>query len=240
MRLTFLGTRAWIAASNPRHRRHSALLIAYHGARLMVDCGADWRGRLEQVKPDGIVLTHAHPDHAWGLADGFDGPVLATAETWADLKGYAIAERRTLAPGTPTEFCGFRVEPFRVLHATRAPTVALKLIGDATVLYAPDVVDIDDRATALAACALYVGDGVSLTHSHVRRAGGTLVGHTTIRAQLGWCADAGVGRALFTHCGREVVEGDEGALESELERMGRERGVEAAFAHDGLAAELAG
>ena len=196
MKLTFLGTRAWIAASNRRHRRHSALLVAYHGRRLMVDCGADWRGRLDRVKPDAIVLTHAHPDHAWGLRDGFDGPVLATVDTWADLDDYPLADRRTLAPRTPTDLAGVTIEAFPVLHATRAPTVALELTGDATLLYAPDVVDITDRAAALAGVDLYIGDGVSLTRSHVRRAGGTLVGHTTIRAQLGWCAEAGVARAL--------------------------------------------
>jgi len=234
VKLTFLGTRAWIEASNRRHRRHSALLVAYHGRRLMVDCGADWRGRLERVRPDAIALTHAHPDHAWGLAAGFDGAVLATEDTWADLADYPIAERRTLAPRTPTDLAGVTVEAFSVLHATRAPTVALKLTGDATVLYAPDVVDITERAAALDGVDLYVGDGVSLTRSHVRRAGGTLVGHTTIRAQLGWCEEAGVRRARFTHVGREIVEGDERSLGPELARLGRERGVEAAFAHDGL------
>jgi len=240
VKLTFLGTRAWIAVSNRRHRRHSALLVAYHDRRLMVDCGADWRGRLDRVKPDAIVLTHAHPDHAWGLAGGFGGPVLATEETWADIESYPIEDRRTLAPRTPTELAGVTIEAFPVLHANRAPTVALKLDGDATVLYAPDVVDITDRAAALAGVDLYIGDGVSLTRSHVRRTGGTLVGHTTIRAQLGWCAEAGVKRARFTHCGREIVAGDERSRGPELARMGRERGVEAAFAHDGLEVELGG
>jgi phosphoribosyl 1,2-cyclic phosphodiesterase len=240
MKLTFLGTRAWIEAANRRHRRHSALRVAYHGHRLMVDCGADWRGRLTDLQPDAIVLTHAHPDHAWGLADGFAGPVLATAEAWRDLTDYPLDDRRTLAPRTPVEFAGVTIEAFPVLHAIRAPTVALKLAGDATVLYAPDVVDIADRAAALAGVELYVGDGVSLTRSHARRAGGTLVGHTTVRAQLGRCAEAGVTRALFTHCGREIVEGDERSLGTELRRMGHERGVEAAFAHDGLEVELGG
>ncbi len=238
MKLTFLGTRAWIEAANARHRRHSALLVAYHGHRLMVDCGADWRGELAAIAPDAVVVTHAHPDHCWGLADGADVPVLATADAWADMADYPIADRRTLPLRRPVTLAGLGIEAFAVLHATRAPTVALRLTGDATVLYAPDVVDIEDRAAALDGVELYIGDGVSLTRSHVRRAGGALVGHTTVRAQLGWCAEAGVGRALFTHCGREIVEGDERSLGPELARMGRERRVEAAFAHDGLEVTL--
>jgi ribonuclease BN (tRNA processing enzyme) len=240
VKLTFLGTRAWIEAKNRRRRRHSALLVEYHGARLMVDCGADWRGKLAEVAPDAIVLTHAHPDHCRGLADGADVPVLATAAVWRDIADYPIEARRTLAARHPTTLAGIGIEAFPVLHATRTPTVALRLEGDAAVLYAPDVVDIENRDEALTGCALYIGDGVSLTRSHVRRAGGTLVGHTTIRAQLGWCAEAGVRRAVFTHCGREVVEGDERSLGPQLRRLGRERGVEASFAHDGLEIALTG
>ena len=33
----------------------------------MIDCGLDWLGKFEKLQPDAIVLTHAHPDHAWGL-----------------------------------------------------------------------------------------------------------------------------------------------------------------------------
>lgn len=48
----------------------------------MLDCGADWLGRVARLRPSAIVLTHAHPDHAAGLADGAPCPVYATAETW--------------------------------------------------------------------------------------------------------------------------------------------------------------
>jgi len=68
--LTFLGTRGELAIRSRRHRRHSSLLIQYNDARIMIDCGADWLGRLSSVAPTAIVLTHAHPDHAWGLAKG--------------------------------------------------------------------------------------------------------------------------------------------------------------------------
>ena len=32
----------------------------------MIDCGADWLKRLPCVAPTAIVITHAHPDHAFG------------------------------------------------------------------------------------------------------------------------------------------------------------------------------
>ena len=66
--LTFLGTRGEIKVRSHRHQRHSALLIEHGDARIMIDCGADWLGRLHGIVPTAIVLTHAHADHAGGKA----------------------------------------------------------------------------------------------------------------------------------------------------------------------------
>ena len=52
----------------------------------MLDCGADWLGRVVRLRPSAIVLTHAHPDHAAGLTDGAPCPVYATAETWDRIR----------------------------------------------------------------------------------------------------------------------------------------------------------
>ncbi|MGC2640216.1 MAG: MBL fold metallo-hydrolase, partial [Pseudolabrys sp.] len=60
----------------------------------MIDCGKDWRHRVWDVAPTAIVLTHAHPDHAWGLADGAPCPVYATGATWALLDHLPIRDRR--------------------------------------------------------------------------------------------------------------------------------------------------
>jgi hypothetical protein len=68
----------------------------------------------------------------------------------------------------------------------------------------------------------------------VRRQGDALIGHTPVRTQLTWCREAGVPRAIFTHCGSEIVGSDENAVCSRLDEFARERGVEAALAHDGM------
>jgi len=52
--------------------------------------------------------------------------------------------------------------------------------------------------------------------------------------QIGWCAKKGVPRAIITHCGSEIVTGDERNLAARLRAMGAERGVETRIAHDGM------
>src|SRR5438067_1421360 len=85
MKLTFLGTRGEIDTRTRRHRMHTSLLVSHGGARAMIDCGLDWLGKFERLHPSAIVLTHAHPDHAWGLKRGAPCPVYAPQKTWQEL-----------------------------------------------------------------------------------------------------------------------------------------------------------
>lgn len=235
MKLTFLGTRGNIEARSRRHRRHSALLVSYHGNDVMIDAGADWRGQLGDVGPDAIVVTHAHPDHAWGLKDGAPCPVHATEEAWNVLSGYSLKACHTVSPCCPLDVQGITVEAFPVAHSTRAPTVAYRITaGRVTIFYAPDVAHLPDRAEALAGVQCYVGDGATVTQSMVRKQGDTLIGHAPIRQQLTWCQKSDVPAALFTHCGSEITEGDERTLGANVHAMGQERDVEAQIAHDGM------
>ncbi len=236
MKLTFLGTRGEIDARTRRHRMHSALDVSYRGRTVRVDCGLDWLGRIDRPgRPRAIVVTHGHPDHAWGLRDGAPCPVLAPEAAWETLREYPIADGRTLPHREPTNIEGITFEAFPVRHSFRCPAVGYRITaGRASVFYVPDVVYVEDRSAALGGIDLYVGDGSTLTRSFVRRRRGMLTGHAPIRTQLTWCAKEGVPRAVFTHCGTETVTGDERRLGAELRRLARERDTRARFAHDGL------
>jgi phosphoribosyl 1,2-cyclic phosphodiesterase len=218
-----------------RHRRHSALLVRRGRARVMIDCGADWLGRIERLNPHAIVITHAHPDHAAALKAGAPCPVYATEESWRGMAGYPIAERRVVAPREAIDIAGLVFEAFALDHSVRAPAVGYRVsAGGHGFFYAPDVVAIRDRGAALADIDLYIGDGSTVTRPIVRRHGSAVFGHITVRAQLDWCGEAGVRRVVFTHCGKEVMAADERRLGATLRAMARERGLAARFAYDGL------
>jgi phosphoribosyl 1,2-cyclic phosphodiesterase len=235
MKLTFLGTRGNINAWTRRHRMHAAALVAYHGQAVMIDCGEDWLGQIEDVSPEAIVVTHAHPDHAWGLKEGAPCPVYATQGTWESMEGFDIQDQRAVTAREPVEIGGITFEAFPVLHSTRAPAVGYRVTaGAVAIFYVPDVAWIEDRPAALQGTKVYVGDGATVERSMVRKPGDVIIGHVPLRTQLTWCQKEGVGRAIFTHCGSRIVKGDERTLGAEIRRMARQRGVAAEIAHDSM------
>jgi len=92
------------------------------------------------------------------------------------------------------------------------------------------------HAAAFTDVAVYIGDGATLTRNMIRRhrESGELFGHATVRQQLGWCAEEGVGRMIVTHCGSDIVAGDARRVEETVQVMAAERGIEVEIAHDGL------
>jgi phosphoribosyl 1,2-cyclic phosphodiesterase len=240
VRLRFLGTRGEIEARTRRHRRHSSLLVGFRRREVMIDCGLDWRDVLRRLRPAAIVLTHAHPDHAAGLRNGALCPVYATAATWSAIGRYPIAERTVVEPRRPLTVLGIEFEAFPVEHSLRAPAVGYRVTaGRRALFYGPDLVSIVDEQEALSGLDLYVGDGAAVKRSIVRRRDGRVIGHASIRAQLEWCASARVRRAVFTHCGSEIVRGDARTVGAAVRSLGSEHGIEALIAHDGLELTLA-
>jgi phosphoribosyl 1,2-cyclic phosphodiesterase len=233
MTLRFVGTRGEIEARTRRHSMHTSLLVSHRDANVMIDCGLDWLGKFERLHPGAIVLTHAHPDHACGLRNGAPCPVHAPQETWRTLKYCAVKDRRLIKERTRTKICGITFEAFPVEHSVLAPAVGYRVsAGRARIFYVPDVIYIHERAAALKGVQIYIGDGATLTRSFIRRRGETLIGHAPVRTQLTWCEKEGVRRAIITHCGSEIVTGDERKLSATLRAIAAERHVEVRIAYD--------
>lgn len=210
MRLHFYGTKGYVEAKSRSHTGHSAFTVESGGFRLLCDFGQNRKGRLGKIAPDGIFVSHGHPDHAWGLAEGTEAPVLASDATHALMADFPISRRVVLTPRLAEPIGPFRVTSYPVLHSVRCPGVAARIdTPEGDVVYSGDLVSFEspgDASAALEGVRLYVGDGSTLTGSLVRRhTTGMLLGHTTIRAQLGWLARAGVPRAVFSHFGEEPI-----------------------------------
>src|SRR5438034_1087533 len=239
MELKFVGTRGEIDVRTRRHRMHTSLLVSYRRAKVMIDCGLDWLGKFQRLHPAAIVLTHAHPDHAWGLKNGAPCPVYAPQKTWHTLKHCDIQDRHLIKERMPTKIYGITFEAFPVEHSILAPAVAYRVsAGRACIFFAPDLVFIRDRAAALKGVQIYIGDGATLTRPFIRKRGKTLIGHAPVRTQLMWCAKEDVPRAIISHCGSEIVTTDKRKLRAKLRAMAGKRGVETRIAHDGMKVKL--
>jgi phosphoribosyl 1,2-cyclic phosphodiesterase len=235
MILTFIGTRGEIDARTRRHRMHTSLLVSYRRANVMIDCGLDWLGKLKRVNPDAIVLTHAHPDHAWGLKRGAPCLVYATEKTWQELQHYPIKHRHVIKERTPMKICGITFEAFPVEHSILSPTVGYRVsAGRTCIFYAPDLIFIHEHSAALKGVKIYIGDGATITRSFIRRRGKSLIGHSPVQTQLTWCRKEGVPDAIITHCGSEIVTGDERKISAKLRAIAAERHVDVRVAYDGM------
>jgi ribonuclease BN (tRNA processing enzyme) len=238
MQLHFYGTKGYVEESSAAHTGHSAFTLETEGFRLLCDFGENRRGLLAKIRPDAIFVSHAHPDHAWGLEEGTPAPVHASAVTHDLTVKMPIETRIILEPGRGVRAGPFRLTAMPVVHSVRCPGIGVRIeVSGRTLVYSGDVVSFEDPDEALAGADVYVGDGSTLTGSLVRRhASGALLGHTTVRAQLGWLAKRGIARAVFSHFGKEAIAMGEEALREALAKLVSERlpGGEVTAARDGL------
>ena len=136
---------------------------------------------------------------------------------------------------TPTKICGITFEAFPVEHSILSPAVGYRVsAGRACIFYAPDLIFIHERSAALDAVQLYIGDGATVTRSFIRKRGKALIGHSPVRTQLTWCQKEGVPRAIITHCGSEIVSGNDREIAAKISAMAAERRVKVQIAYDGM------
>ena len=151
MRLTFLGTGTSkgvpeigctcpvCQSADKRDRRlRVSVLIETDDARILIDCGPDFREQMLRVpfdRLDGVLLTHEHYDHTGGIDDLRPFAIFGDIDVYADaLTHQHLRERlpyffrevlypgvprllfHTIEPFAPFTIKGTEIVPLQVMH----------------------------------------------------------------------------------------------------------------------------
>lgn len=228
MKLTFLGTKGFIEESSKKHTYHSSLLVEQGKFKLLIDHGLVSK-KLQEIKPDAIIITHGHPDTFKWLKEDEEylGKIYVTRETKRlskfDKNFQLLRINKWLTIGS------FEIFPYRVVHSINAPAVGFKIKGTKTIIYNSDLVVMEGKAV-LRGVELYIGDGSSLRGNLVRRKDNRLFGHARMSTQVNWCKKYNIPKIIFTHLGKEALRiGD-----TKVEKRLRQPNLELKIAYDGM------
>jgi len=235
MIIEFKGTRGGIEEFSKKHKYHSSLLIKENQFKLLIDYGEEHKDELKKIRPNWILITHAHPDHAFGLKEQeINVPVYLTKFSYDYIKNFPVKNFNVINVNKEFNLGLFKVRAYDVLHSLRCPAVCYKIRSkEKVIVYAPDLIDINDKKDALKNVDLYIGDGASLFRSIVRRRGSKLFGHCSIKTQVNWCKKFGIKQMIITHCGKEIVEMQEDKLKNKLKEYSEGK-LEIIVAYDGM------
>jgi phosphoribosyl 1,2-cyclic phosphate phosphodiesterase len=151
-------------SDDPRDKRlRASAIVRYQGARILIDCGPDFRTQMLRASDDNldaVLLTHIHFDHVAGLDDlrayCFEKPMplYARADVLMNLHkripycfaenpypGVPQFEEHVIDDDTPFLVEGVRVEPIPVRH------YKLSILGFriGPLAYITDAKTIDDE-----------------------------------------------------------------------------------------------
>lgn len=238
MKLRFLGTRGFIDPKTKKHTNHSSLLLINNNKKVMIDCGETFLNKLNKINPNHIVITHAHPDHAFGLKKGCRCYVWATKSTWENLKNFPIPKKykKTIFLRKKQKIAGITFEAFDVIHSIKAPACGYKIsCKEKCFFYVPDVVWINDRTNAFKDIDFYIGDGATIQRNMIRKDKKTnhLFGHANIMQQLTWCQKEKVKMMIITHLGSDIVKNEKKAIKI-IKKIASKKNVEVIIAYDGF------
>ncbi len=237
MNLKILGTRGEVKESAPRHSKHSGVLI---DGQILLDLGEK---EYLDYRPKAIFITHLHPDHAFfilGKATGTApiGPAPIDVPVYAP-EGHKNAKIEV--PTGPISLGSYRITAFPTIHSKKFLSQGYVVEKDnQKLVYTGDMISIDKEHHHLLENAdLVITDG-----SHLRKGGrvfrdketGQIYGHTGIPNLIEFFSGF-TANILFLHFGSWFYE-DVSESKKLIEELGKEQGVRAIAAHDGLDLDL--
>lgn len=195
MRITFLGTRAYIDASKPYHSNHSGALL---DNRILLDLGEE---TFLSYKPDLVLITHLHPDHAFFIETKeirkTTIPSIYAPEAYKPFK--VQKKTRTFT------FDGYTITPIPTIHSKKVKSQAYLIKKKKKkILYTGDLVWIEKKYHHL----LHNLDAVIVDGSYLRKGGlvrrdketGEIFGHKGIPDWIHFFHDA-TNTIIITHLG---------------------------------------
>ncbi len=241
-KVTFLGTKGLIKEEGPGHRFHTSILYEYMGEKLLIDYGEMNQGNLDEIKPDYILVSHAHPDHLLGLNNKSVIVSEETEKVFSKLyKNFGIDIKSTFGSYETFDLGPFKITSIPVLHSLEAPTYAFLIsLGKKKVLHATDILKWHpgDKEKYIKDLDLAIIDGSSLEETISRREGkvGEPSGHESIRAQLkNWYTPDRVKKIIITHLGKEPISIGDDELTAKVREMTK---VSIVIAKDGVVVDL--
>lgn len=234
------------AAFPPLSRENCSLVLSWEGGIWLIDCGASpfRRLRLAGLDPDdlcGVLITHAHPDHLYGLPSlihclipaSLRGvlPILAPPETLECarriLQAFKLMERPEVElelkvipvdgdPATPLsvhEMNGMTLWAAPVAHTLEAVGVRAE-VGGRVMAYS------GDTAPCKGVSGLAQGAHLLVHEATFRESDRDVIapGHSTARDAGMAAAEGGVERLVMVHFLEETLEDPE-ALRMEALRV---------------------
>lgn len=248
MKMVFSGTRGEIEEENPRHKYHSSIVISGENGSIVIDFGEKHSEEFYKKINcyDGLLVTHAHPDHyIWTKMEDniITIPVFLT-ETALNYSVNKPLNPVIIRSGICFKIKKFEITPYNVIHSLRCPAVCFKIGLKSKrgalkkIIYAPDILDTEQpKEDVLKDVDVLIADGSSFDVNLVRNRGGRLFGHATIKTIANWCIKYGVPELIITHCGKQIVTGDEEVFSDKIHNL---TGGMLAFtiAYDGLEIEI--
>jgi len=207
LEIIFLGTKGEIQERSARSTHHSSFLLVYKTTRLLIEFGTNFsQADLDKHKPTHIIITHAHPDHAFGLLnkEKVSAELLLPQVVLENLKkkrDFKLTEHKTFSSVITAG--DLTIKLFKTWHSTIAPSHGLIIVaGRKKIVYPSDVAWIPNMQDVLKDTWLYIGDASYFSgKSNIRKVGDVLTGHAPMNVQLSWCQRHHVKNVIFTHFG---------------------------------------
>lgn len=217
--------------------------------QMLIDTGPELREQMTRHRIhriDGVMYTHAHADHIFGLDDlrRFNAVMRQPIEIFAEPTTMATIQQvffyifqkhaninqsfiadlapRPLAEGSPIELYGARWTPIRLMHG-RLPILGYRVdYQGASLAYCTDVSTIPPESyEVLADLDVLVIDALRYRHHPT---------HLSVDQALAYVEQFAPRRAYFTHIAHDILHADLAAKLPE----------NVLLSHDGLVVKIAG